>query len=274
MRVSALFFKKEKKKGILESFLTGSKLLGSDVSLVSDISKINKDRVDICVVYGWKKEFKYIDIPVIVITDPVVTFENKIYEYGSRYSIWWGEPFKNFFIEELSKKRWRIIKDSCSLVVKDWRKTGRYVVIDYQEGGLLFFEKVIKIANKLNYPILVNLNDNIKLIKIWERYKCRFFNRNFVSLFRGAHCLFTSNNDRMMQAFLNGVPVYPKRNRIIGDFFKVKSIKRFILEPELFDRDNWLNWICYQQWSEEEIRQGLPFGYLLSIKSLINRRIQ
>ena len=75
-----------------------------------------------------------------------------------------------------------------------------------------------------------------------------------------AWCLATHDSNAAVDAAMAGVPVFTLGKSMAEP---VKSPGLDFERPARLDREPWMRWLAYQQWTAEEIGNGDPFRYLL-----------
>jgi hypothetical protein len=78
---------------------------------------------------------------------------------------------------------------------------------------------------------------------------------------KGAWALVTYDSTAAVESVLNGVPVYTG-GLSLADPVGNKDLMR-IERPVTPDRVRWANWLAYAQWTEAEMRLGLPWKWLV-----------
>jgi len=83
----------------------------------------------------------------------------------------------------------------------------------------------------------------------------------FTDDLRDAWAVLTYDSTAAVEAVLNGIPVFTG-GRSMADPVANKNL--FDIErPAMVDRTQWAYWIAYAQWTEAEMRQGLPWRILI-----------
>lgn len=77
----------------------------------------------------------------------------------------------------------------------------------------------------------------------------------------GAHCVVCFNSNTGVDAILAGVPVFSHDKGSM--VYSVSSHDWDIEKPLKPDRTQWLNDICYAQWTPEEFREGTAWSHIL-----------
>lgn len=78
---------------------------------------------------------------------------------------------------------------------------------------------------------------------------------------KNAWAVVTFNSNAAVESLIEGVPVFAfDKGSMVWDVCNKKLGK--IEEPELFDREQWLNDISYTQWTPQEMREGKAWNHL------------
>lgn len=79
-----------------------------------------------------------------------------------------------------------------------------------------------------------------------------------------AKCCVTFNSNSGVEAALAGVPVFAFDEGSMAYSIANKSFDK-LDEPEMPDRQQWLNDLCYAQWTPQEMSEGLAWKHLFSV---------
>lgn len=86
-------------------------------------------------------------------------------------------------------------------------------------------------------------------------------NGDFHDVIAKAYCVVTLNSNSGVDTLLAGVPVISMdRGSMVYDV--TKHLISDIINPEMLQRDQWLNKIAYCQWTMKEIKSGATWEYL------------
>ena len=80
--------------------------------------------------------------------------------------------------------------------------------------------------------------------------------------FEDVYAVINWSSNPATQAVINGIPVFTGQSSLAWDM-SMKSLTN-INNPQLPDREQWLNNLAYTEWSVPEISQGIPIKHLTS----------
>ena len=77
------------------------------------------------------------------------------------------------------------------------------------------------------------------------------------------HAVVTFNSNTAVEAVIQGIPVFAADVGSMAMPVANADLKR-VEEPLKPDREQWLNDLCYAQWTPDEMKEGLPWRHLFS----------
>lgn len=188
--------------------------------------------------------------------------------------------------------RWNQIQRDQNIIIKDWRKSGDYVLLVLQRPGdsslknLLqkhgtyknFLEYTLKEIRKYtNKPIRVRMHPlrQDKQLDILKHFNVQISkNTQGAGLLEGgdglykdfanAWCVVGFNSNALTESVCEGIPTFSMCPSSMAWECSNKDLSK-IDNPSFYDRQQWLNNLGYCQWREDEIQQGLPYNHLMEI---------
>jgi len=283
MNVVGIFSNKngERRTLLVKSFVEGCYNKGNSVELINvdDIYNLYKLKyADILVSYGCRNEIVNIlelfnDIPRIRIYDPPIRPLGKLNrELDDYYGVTWDDFHKGYVYDEnLNNKRWINLKYKYNLQVKPWSE-GSNILLVYQPNDDFYGNSRLEIYKYLAFKCL----ETKRRVFICNRPKCRKFKfkgcyqcvgleNNMYNL----HCIVSCAGTSVSKGIINGIPSFSYEGNITTPLMKNITIDEFLSNNPKPNRQPWLNWVAYQQWTIDEMREGLSFEYMVDIKNEI-----
>jgi hypothetical protein len=90
-------------------------------------------------------------------------------------------------------------------------------------------------------------------------YSCRQLGQDLMD----AWAVVTFNSNTAVEAVIQGIPVFAADVGSMAMPVANADLSR-IETPDMPDREQWLNDLCYTQWTPEEMKEGLPWKHLFS----------
>lgn len=223
--------------------------------------------------------------PRMFIHDPVV--RPKVFKRNLRPSAYFsvskdfhqsGSPYL-----DLPGDRWQKLQKIYDVQVKPWRKNPKHIIIAHKpekniitrEGKdkiyRMLLEKALETGREVIFcahPPWNNKKSHVAVIKsIKKKFpgKCKYA-VGISSHLPNAYALLSVGGSCPIISVLNGVPAY-SHERSVVDHISKKSLHKFLRRAPTPDRTKWLNWVAYQQWTIEEMSQGIPWSYLMENKN-------
>ena len=232
--------------------------------VVNNIQKINKQDPN----------------PRIILFDPHVRgtrFKRRCKDFSEYYSVSMTSPYDNFtFYDDAPNDRWNQLKDVYNVQVKPWRENGEYIAIAHTPHTTFskkdrepMLRSVIKKCVKTGREVVICARphdchkkghlDNLR--SDYSEFGCRVVS-GVRSALNGAHCLISYGGPSAVDGILSGIPSLSLEKNTSDMLFPNKKIDKFLKDPPTPNREHWFNWLGYQQWTIEEMSQGIPWKYL------------
>jgi len=210
----------------------------------------------------------------LIIDSNLFNYKNKDHPiHYSRYSLDGVFPTTgNYFWDNLDPKRWQQISRDLGITLKDWRKTGKHILICTQRNGgwsmkglsvTDWLEKTVSEIKKYsNRPILVRGHPGDKqaakyLVDKPGRYSISR-NQNILDDFRNAWAVVNYNSTPSVAASIEGIPAFvTDPNPKTSQAFEVANTDLSKIEnPEYKDRQQWIEKLSMCHWHLDEISNG------------------
>lgn len=217
-----------------------------------------------------------------------------------RYS--WFSYFRdegNYNNKNSPSDRWLRIQHEQNIEIKPWRKKDGYILLILQRPGdsslknLLskyktydnFLSSTIKdISSNTDKPICIRMHPlrkdrqqaiieklNLKNIIIssnTQDAKLLEGGSGLYNDFEDAACVVGFNSNALTESVCEGIPTFSLCPSSMAWECSNTDL-RFLDNPQIFDRTQWLNNLGYCQWREDEIEQGLPWNHLSKLYTSI-----
>jgi len=297
MKIIGLIPKRKSKRlhNMVTNFLEGAKKRGygtstRNITKSTGVNKINVNNFNLVVSSGWasyvNKIINHYKVPNIVIFDPQIRPTSKFCRgngYKHYWGVCWNGPHRGYkYNDSLPNDRWLALKKKYSINIKPWRTNGNTIVIAHQpnlgfdgESRTEFYDdiiqKCVKQSRKKRVVICVSPVGSGKhatneQINSWKYMGCEVITSVDRGILDNAWCFISSGGTTASKALFAGIPVYGNELNITDPIRTKQSLDDFIKNPDTPDRTNWFNWIAYQQWTFEEMINGLAFDYMMSIR--------
>jgi hypothetical protein len=274
----------------------------ADVYVQSNID--SKDR-------GLDEQYEYIrnsGKPWLVTESAVFRHNLREYNHPKAYHRWsWLSYFRHegdYNNNNCPDDRWLRVQQEQQIQIKDWKKTGDYILFVMQRPGDTsnrdFLKEYGSYENYLNetldlirfhsnrpirlrmHPLRANVQKEIlrkvdltrAIISdnVFERADNRLDGGDgLYEDFRKAWAVVGWNSNTLTESVCEGVPTFSLHPSSMAWECSNKNLKR-LDNPEYFDRSQWLNNLAYCQWTEEEIEKGDPWFHLKKIYKHIKKR--
>jgi len=209
------------------------------------------------------------------------------------YHRWsWTSYFRDegdYCNENSPSDRWEQVKKDQKLVVKDWRRTGEYVLVVLQRPGDSSLVNLIQkygsyeafVSHTIN-TIKQNTDRPIKVrMHPLRQDRQKEILKNFdvdISTntagaglleggaglqkdFNDAYCVVGFNSNALTESVMEGIPTFSMCPSSMA-YDVSETDLRMIEYPVERDRQQWLNNLAYCQWREDECVAGLPWEHL------------
>ena len=212
-----------------------------------------------------------------------------------RYS--WTSYFRdegNYCNENSPPDRWLRIQREQNIQIKDWRTTGKYILVVLQRPGDSSLKNLLEkhgtyenfltftlneIKKYTDRPIRVRMHPlrQDRQLEVLKNFDVNISTNTLGSNqaaglleggdglyedFRNAYAVVGFNSNALTESVCEGIPTFSMCPSSMSWECSNKNLNS-IEEPELFDRSQWLNNLGYCQWREDEISRGHPWYHLL-----------
>jgi len=196
-----------------------------------------------------------------------------------RYSFDGVFPNTGFYFDtDIDPIRWQKISKNLNLSLKDYRKTGRHILLCLQRNGgwsmkgmpvQEWLDKtILTIKNFTDRPIVVRAHPGDKKVRQYLR-----INHKNVSLSNApnikidlatAWATVVFNSSPSVASLIEGVPVFvtdpdPSYSQVNG--VCNTNLKR-IEDPKMFERQHWVEKISMSHWNFDELRSGEAWQFI------------
>lgn len=213
-----------------------------------------------------------------------------------RYS--WFSYFRDEGIynnKNCSSDRWTQIQRDQNIEIKDWKKSGDYILLILQRPGDSSLKNLISkfgdYSNFLKQTLLEIKRNSTRPIKVRLHplrrekqlevlnsldIKNLHISKNMQGTTRleggdglekdleNAWCSIGFNSNALTESICEGVPTFSLCPSSMAWECSNTTLSR-IESPQFFDREQWLNNLAYCQWRTDEIKEGLPFWHLMKV---------
>ena len=286
---------KKDKIHLLNSFLCGAKKIGygSESYYISKKKKQAPLLLGDCYVCIGIRILKYIksifkvDIsPRIVIYDPIIrgnVFKRNYFNDDEYAAISRNYIHDSSYFYNVSNERWNKLKDAYNVEVKPWRKKGDDIIFAYVTNAYInpsyneddickVMRKNIKKCISTGRKVIVcsrphKKNDVTKMnfntmVKNCSGLSCDF-SIGINSNLDNAYCLISYGGGSSTEWSILGIPSISIYNSFSDSLYPHKNLDKFLKNPPTPDRENWFNWLGYQQWTVSEMKEGLPVKHYM-----------
>jgi hypothetical protein len=279
------------------------------IEIVPFADKNSIDSADILLqtnIRGGKKERKLGKIYQYVIDSnkPFICVESAVFRRNmptppnpKAYHRWsWTSYFRDdgdYCNQNSPSDRWLQIQKDQNIEIKDWRTTGKYILVILQRPGDTSLQKLItrhgsyekflsytitEIRKNTNKPIMIRLHPSRKedQLEIIESLKLQNIEisatpsesgslsggEGLYKDFADAWVVVGFNSNALTESVCEGIPTFSMCPSSMAWDVSNKSLQ-YLDNPVVFERQQWLNNLGYCQWREDECEQGLPLSHLL-----------
>lgn len=282
--------------------------LPKQVKIVPFSNKKSINSADILLqtnIRGGKKERKLGKIYQYVIDSkkPFICVESAVFRrnmpnppHPKAYHRWsWTSYFRDegdYCNQNSPSDRWQQIQKDQNIEIKNWRKSGDYILLLLQRPGDTSLTKLVnKHGNYANFlsntihdirkhskrKILIRLHPsrkeqqleilnslNLKNIEISQTPSIAGAlsgGNGLYQDFSNAWCVVGFNSNALTESICEGIPTFSLCPSSMAWECSNKSLA-FLEKPQIFDRQQWLNNLAYCQWREDECLAGMPIDHL------------
>lgn len=180
-----------------------------------------------------------------------------------------------YFHDNIDPSRWEKIKKDIGIIVKPWRMTGDHILICLQRNGgwsmrgfdvLSWIDSIIKsIRTYSSRTIIVRSHPGDHKTKFINNYKnvIESTEKNLIFDLKNAWATITYNSSPGVASAIEGIPVFVLDE--IPNNSQAADIANFDLSkienPEMPDRDRWLEKIAMSHWNFEELQSGEAWNF-------------
>ena len=283
------------KPAILKNFIEGVRRVGDEGVIQSRMSLIP---CDVAVIQGFTHENGK-RLPHLQLRSNVIEYQKRsknktliadsnLFLYADktnpfhylRYSF--DGVFNNtgfYFDTDIDPIRWKNISKHTGLTLKDYRKSGEYILICLQRNGgwsmrgldvMDWLHKTInEIKKYTDRPIIVRGHPGDK--KVSSYLKLDIPNVSISNLhkpieedLKNAWAVITYNSSPGVASLIEGVPVFaldPDPNYSQYNEVSNKDLKN-LENPELFERQSWIERISMSHWNFAELKSGEAWSFM------------
>jgi hypothetical protein len=228
-------------------------------------------------------------IPSLCITDGFVQIPHTE-RYGPDYRFGITRSFlggygDHRYTEDYPDGRWRDLR----LELKPWKSGGETIILAHQPcdeqdnwnqdlgipGRQEFFQRAAERCLELGYPVILCRHPRGESWYGMRHDLMRFFKSRGINtkgrlpeeLEKNPRGLVTFNSSAAVGSVIQGVPaLISETEKTMADPVLVKGLDNLdgLIRP---DRQPWVNWLAYQQWTAGEMRSGEAFSHYLDPKN-------
>lgn len=184
----------------------------------------------------------------------------------------------NYCWDNPDPNRWKSISNNLNLSLKDWRTNGKHILICLQRNGgwsmkgldVMSWLRVTiqKLQEYSDRPIIVRAHPGDKRTQQYLRLNHPGVkiskNPSLISDFKNCWAVVTYNSSPGVAAAIEGIPLFvtdpvPETSQA----FEVSNKKiKEIENPQVFDRQNWIEKISMSHWNFEELSSGQAWEHI------------
>lgn len=216
----------------------------------------------------------------IIVDSNLFNYKDKNHSiHYSRYSMDGVFPTTgNYFWDSPDPARWQQISRDLGITLKDWRTNGNHILICTQRNGgwsmkglsvTAWLEKTVdEIKKYSNRPIVVRGHPGDKNAAVYLKDKPGRYtvskNQHILDDFRNAWAVVTYNSTPGVAASIEGIPAFvtdpvPETSQA----YSVANYKLNDIEnPELKDRQQWIERLAMCHWKFEELKNGSAWQHM------------
>lgn len=182
----------------------------------------------------------------------------------------------SYFTHEIDSSRWIQISRDLNISVKDWRIKGDHIIICCQRNngwsmkGLDLIHWIKGTINELkrftDRPIIIRAHPGDK--NSWRFLQTQGWNLSknlkIKDDFNNAWAAITYNSSPGVAAAIEGIPVFvTDPNSKDSQAFEVANIDLSKIEnPDIFNRQSWLEKISMSHWNFDDLRNGTAWSHM------------
>lgn len=182
----------------------------------------------------------------------------------------------NYFWDIPDPNRWTKISNDLGITLKDWQTKGKHILICTQRNGgwsmggvdvvKWVTETVDFLRQHTDRPIIVRGHPGDKKANFYlaNRGWKISTNNNILQDFYKAHAVITYNSSPGVAAAIEGIPVFvTDPNPEVSQAYEVANTSLADIEnPQVFDRQNWIEKISMCHWNFSELTNGEAWAHI------------
>lgn len=190
----------------------------------------------------------------------------------------------NFNNKRRPADRWEIVQQELGVEIKPYREDGEFILLTLQVPGdaslrgLVIedwaYETTHKIRQYTDRPILIRTPQVMKTFNLDTLYKIRDElpnidyqvgdKQSLIPTLEKCWATVAYSSGMGIDSYINGVPCFTMDKANFAYSLGNTNLKN-IESPKLPKREQWLNNLCYAQWSEQEMNEGLAWRHMKEI---------
>lgn len=190
----------------------------------------------------------------------------------------------NFNNKRRPADRWEIVQQELGVEIKPYREDGEFILLTLQVPGdaslrgLVIedwaYETAHKIRKCTDRPILIRTPQVMKTFNLDTLYKIRDElpnidyqvgdKQSLIPTLEKCWATVAYSSGMGIDSYINGVPCFTMDKANFAYSLGNTNLKN-IESPKLPKREQWLNNLCYAQWSEQEMNEGLAWRHMKEI---------
>jgi hypothetical protein len=279
--------KNELKLAVLNRFGEGIHKSGDQVQFIHDYNIVNSD---VAVMQGFvhsdvssphlqlRRKILDSNQNTLVIDSNLFQFANKeLANYYLRYSLNGIFPTTGFYFDNnIDVSRWPAISRRLNIQMKDYRINGNHILICLQRldgwsmGGTNVQQWLNQTVNELrkytSRPIIIRKHpgDRRQQSIILPKNTTLSTNENILEDLNNCWATIIYNSSPGIASLINGIPAFvtdtvPEHSQTFPvcntDLAKIEN-------PELKDRQSWVNQISQSHWNDDEVASGVAWKFM------------
>jgi hypothetical protein len=214
----------------------------------------------------------------IIIDSNLFNYRDKTSTYF-RYSMDGVFPTTgDYFWNQPDPDRWKKISRDLGITMKDWRTQGDHILICTQRNGgwsmqglnvvAWLNQTITELRKYTDRPIIVRGHPGDKEAKKYLNTKTKSWtlskNDSILEDFKNAHAVVTYNSSPGVAASIEGIPAFvTDPTPQISQAYDVANVGlKHIENPELRDRQSWIEKIAMCHWKFEETGSGEAWQHI------------
>ena len=280
---------------MLNDFAVGVKRVGDNAHLLPG----KYQEADVHVIFGsWKdrdKPWHNVKRDVVAKAQKYIVIETPLVGRGEVKDVgddvWYRVGLNGFLADtgNFNNKRrpadrWEIVQQELGVKVKPYREDGEFILLTLQVPGdaslrgLVIedwaYETAHKIRKYTDRPILIRTPQVMKTFNLDTLYKIRDElpnidyqvgdKQSLIPTLEKCWATIAYSSGMGIDSYINGVPCFTMDKANFAYSLGNTNLKN-IESPKLPKREQWLNNLCYAQWSEQEMNEGQAWRHMKEI---------